>query len=154
VLGAAAAGIWISLETTNRALIGGLLLGPAILAMAGTTSLMTAALVMVVIGFCGGLFVVPLNALLQETGHHSVGAGNALAVQNFAENLAMLLFIGTYSMANAMGVPVVRSVRLFGLVLFVAVLGIAMLRAGQTAGASRQPLLGVEKEQETFEEER
>jgi MFS transporter, LPLT family, lysophospholipid transporter len=34
VAGAAAAGIWISLATVNRALLGGLLLGPMVLAMA------------------------------------------------------------------------------------------------------------------------
>jgi MFS transporter, LPLT family, lysophospholipid transporter len=154
VLGAAAAGIWVSLETTNRALIGGLLLGPVILALAGTTNLATAALYMAVIGFCGGLFVVPLNALLQETGHGSVGVGSALAVQNFVENLAMLLFVGAYSTSTAMGVPVVRSVKMFGLVIFVAVLGIAILRAGQTASAPNRPLVVVKKDHETFEDER
>lgn len=154
VLGAAVAGIWVSLETTNRALIGGLLLGPVILALAGTTNLTTAALAMAMIGFCGGLFVVPLNALLQETGHHSVGAGSALAVQNFAENLAMLLFVGAYSTAASMGVPVVRSVRMFGLLIFVAVLGVAVLRAGQTANTSALSLFGAEKKRETLEDER
>jgi len=34
VLGAAFAGAWISLETTNRVLIGGMLLGPVILSLA------------------------------------------------------------------------------------------------------------------------
>lgn len=128
VLGAATAGIWVSLETTNRALIGGVLLGPVILALAGTTSIMTAAVLMAVIGFCGGLFVVPLNAMLQETGHRSVGVGSALAVQNFAENLAMLLFVGGYSLASSAGLSVTRSVTGFGLTILIAVLGIVSLR--------------------------
>jgi LPLT family lysophospholipid transporter-like MFS transporter len=46
-----------------------------------------------------------LNALLQERGKHSVGAGNAIAVQNLGENVAMLLMLGLYSLAVSVGVP-------------------------------------------------
>jgi LPLT family lysophospholipid transporter-like MFS transporter len=55
----------------------------------------------------GGFFIVPLNALLQERGKHSVGAGNAIAVQNLGENVAMLLMLGLYSLAVSIGIPVV-----------------------------------------------
>ncbi|EPJ7207816.1 lysophospholipid transporter LplT [Escherichia coli] len=54
-----------------------------------------------------GFFVVPLNALLQERGKKSVGAGNAIAVQNLGENSAMLLMLGIYSLAVMVGIPVV-----------------------------------------------
>jgi len=128
VIGAVIAGVWVSLARVNRALAGGLLLGPMILAMAPVTSLGSAALVMAGIGLCGGLFVVPLNALLQERGHHSVGAGSALAVQNFSENLMMLLFVGAYSATSAAGVAVVPTIIGFGLVLVLAVGGISALR--------------------------
>jgi LPLT family lysophospholipid transporter-like MFS transporter len=128
VAGAAAAGIWISLETTNRALIGGLLLGPVIFALAAVRDVTTASVLMALVGFCGGMLVVPLNALLQETGHESVGAGNALAIQNFGENFAMLLFVGGYSMANSWGEPVMHSVRDFGKVIFLSMLAILFLR--------------------------
>lgn len=43
--------------------------------------------------------MVPLNALLQERGKQTVGAGNAIAVQNTGENTAMLLMLGLYSLA-------------------------------------------------------
>ena len=49
----------------------------------------------------------PLNALLQERGKHTVGAGNAIAVQNLGENVAMLLMLGLYSLAVSIGIPVV-----------------------------------------------
>ncbi|MDF3007240.1 MAG: lysophospholipid transporter LplT, partial [Enterobacter kobei] len=55
----------------------------------------------------GGFFVVPLNALLQERGKRSVGAGNAIAVQNLGENAAMLMMLGLYSLAIKVGMPVV-----------------------------------------------
>lgn len=128
VLGAAGAGLWISLAKVNRALIGGLLLGPVILALASVHDLTLAAVLMVVIGICGGMFVVPLNALLQERGHETIGAGNALAVQNFAENIAMLSFVGAYSWAAAAGVPIATTVVGFGLVLLAIIGGLAVFR--------------------------
>jgi len=138
VLGAVAAGAWISLARVNRALIGGLLLGPLILVMAAVTNLRDAALVMAAIGVCGGMFVVPLNALLQERGHESVGAGSALAVQNFSENLVMLAFVGTYSIVSSAGMPVVQTVAGFGLVLVLAVAAISVVRL-RGAGAMHKP---------------
>ncbi len=41
---------------------------------------------------------MPLNALLQERGQQSVGAGHAIAIQNLAENSMMLVMIGAYTM--------------------------------------------------------
>lgn len=132
VLGAVAAGAWVSLANVNRALLGGVLLGPVILGLAAVHSLTLAALLMVAVGFCGGLFVVPLNALLQKCGHESIGAGNALAVQNFSENIAMLLFVGAYGWALAAGVPIMLSIAGFGslLLVFMAVLAAFRLRRG------------------------
>ena len=78
---------------TLKKIVGGLLLPlPALLLL---------------IGMLGGFFVVPLNALLQERGKKSVGAGNAIAVQNLGENSAMLLMLGLYSLAVWVGIPVV-----------------------------------------------
>lgn len=133
VLGAVGAGLWVSLASVNRALIGGLLLGPAVLALALAHDLYFAVAVMIVIGLCGGFFVVPLNALLQERGHETIGAGNALAVQNFIENLAMLCFVGGYSLAISMGVSISTSVTGFGLILLmvISVLAVFRMRQGQ-----------------------
>ncbi len=128
VLGAVGAGAWVSLANVNRALLGGLLLGPVILALVFAHGLVLAVALMVAIGSCGGWFVVPLNALLQERGHETIGAGNALAVQNFAENLAMLLFVGMYSVAVAAGVPVPTTVVAFGLLLLVFIGALALFR--------------------------
>ncbi|MEQ1838551.1 MAG: lysophospholipid transporter LplT [Candidatus Nitrotoga sp.] len=131
VLGAVGAGLWVSLANVNRALIGGLLLGPAVLALALAHDLYFAVAVMIVIGLCGGFFVVPLNALLQERGHETIGAGNALAVQNFIENLAMLCFVGGYSFAAAMGVAINTIITGFGLILLMAISVLAVFRMRQ-----------------------
>ena len=128
VLGAVGAGLWVSLAKVNRALIGGLLLGPVVLALALVHDLSFAYVLMVAIGMCGGSFVVPLNALLQEKGHETIGAGNALAVQNFFENIVMLLFVGAYSAAAAAGVAITTTILGFGLVLLVSIGTLALFR--------------------------
>ena len=128
VLGAALAGALVRLETVNRALLGGLLLGPLVMLLAWQSGLVPAALLLAGIGIAGGFFVVPLNALLQERCHESVGAGHALAVQNLWENLAMLVFVGAYALAE--GLPVVGVVTAFGAVVMggVAILAWARTR--------------------------
>jgi LPLT family lysophospholipid transporter-like MFS transporter len=127
-LGAGAAGMWVSLASVNRALIGGLLLGPVVLALGFVHSLTSAAVLMVAIGACGGFFVVPLNALLQERGHKTIGAGNALAVQNFAENASMLFFVSLYGAAIKADIPVITASIGFGLILLVSIWILAALR--------------------------
>jgi LPLT family lysophospholipid transporter-like MFS transporter len=128
VLGAVGAGLWVSLANVNRALIGGLLLGAAVLALAFMHDLTLAYVLMVAIGICGGSFVVPLNALLQARGHETIGAGNALAVQNFAENIAMLVFVGGYSWAAAAGIPISMIIIGFGLLLLIVIGALAVFR--------------------------
>ena len=96
VLGAGLAAKFVTLANVNRALGGGIVLGLAICAISATHHLWMACAVLVVVGAGGGFFVVPLNALLQEKGQETVGAGHAVAVQNLAENTAMLLMIGVY----------------------------------------------------------
>ena len=128
VLGAVGAGLWVALAKVNRALLGGLLLGPSILAIAYVQDLTLAVILMVAIGICGGFFIVPLNALLQERGHETIGTGNALAVQNFAENIAMLLFVGGYGWAATAAISIRTSIIGFGLALLVATAALTVSR--------------------------
>jgi LPLT family lysophospholipid transporter-like MFS transporter len=84
--------------------------------------------VLLIVGASGGFFVVPLNALLQEKGHESVGAGHAVAVQNGAENLTMLIMLGIYTALSRSGVPVVTMVAGLGAFLALAILGLWLYR--------------------------
>jgi LPLT family lysophospholipid transporter-like MFS transporter len=120
VIGAALAGKFISLERADRALPAGVLIGLAVCVLAGTTSLPVCLVVMAIVGTCGGFFIVPLNALVQERGHASVGAGLSVAVQNLAENSAMLLMIALYTLAVRAGMPITTLVAVFGGLLSVA----------------------------------
>lgn len=106
VVGAGAAAKLVTLETVSRCMPAGILIGVVVLIFPATRA--AASLCLVDADWRdGGFFVVPLNALLQERGKKSVGAGNAIAVQNLGENSAMLLMLGIYSLAVMIGIPVV-----------------------------------------------
>jgi LPLT family lysophospholipid transporter-like MFS transporter len=121
VIGAGLAAKFVTLEKADRALPAGVLIGAAICFLAVTTNMPAAFAVMSFVGACGGFFVVPLNALLQERGRQSVGAGHAIAVQNLAENMAMLVMIGLYTLAVRAGTPIAGIAGLFGAGLAVAI---------------------------------
>ncbi len=120
VVGAALAGKFITLEKADRSLPAGVLIGIAVCVLAGTTSLAVSLVIMVIVGACGGFFVVPLNALVQERGHATVGAGHSVAVQNLAENSAMLLMLGLYTLTVRAGVPIPMLAAGFGVLLALA----------------------------------
>jgi MFS transporter, LPLT family, lysophospholipid transporter len=128
VVGAGLAGKFVTLDKPERALVGGVLIGLAVCFLAPTTSVPLAFIVMAAVGTCGGFFVVPLNALLQEQGHKTVGAGHAVAVQNLAENSAMLVMIGVYSLAVRAGVPISGIAVGFGAAMSVAIGGLWLRR--------------------------
>jgi LPLT family lysophospholipid transporter-like MFS transporter len=73
------------------------------------------------IGVSGGFYVVPLNALLQERGHETVGAGNAVAVQNFFENISMMALVGLYILMQKINLPIASIALIFGVLIFCAI---------------------------------
>jgi LPLT family lysophospholipid transporter-like MFS transporter len=137
VVGAALASKYIKLERADRALPAGVLIGLSVCFLAVTTHIQTTYVVMALVGACGGFFVVPLNALLQERGREIVGPGNAIAVQNLVENTAMLLMIGLYTIAVRAGVPVVTTAGVFGAALAAAI-GALWLYRVRTRGRAAQ----------------
>jgi len=93
-------GIAMGAVVTSMALIdfgplrsGGLALGVLQLSPA----VIVASALMIVVGALAGYFVVPMNALLQHRGHVLLSAGHSIAVQNFNENLSILIMLGVYA---------------------------------------------------------
>lgn len=121
VAGAGLAAKLVTLKSVGRCMPAGILLGIGVMVFAGQQSLLPALLLLTGIGLCGGFFVVPLNALLQEKGKATVGAGHAIAVQNLGENAAMLLMLGLYSLAVKAGAPAVGIGMGFGLIFALAI---------------------------------
>jgi len=121
VIGAALAAKLVTLERPERALPAGVLIGVTLCLLAITANLPAAFALMVLVGACGGFFVVPLNALLQETGRQSVGAGHAIAVQNLAENSTILCMLGLYASAMRAGASINLVAAGFGAGLSIAI---------------------------------
>lgn len=93
----------IPLIHLRRARLAAYGLGISVLCLIFVTDVWTARFVLFIAGICGGLFVVPINAVLQDIGHRSVGSGHAVAVQHFFENIAMLTVTLLYTWAIASG---------------------------------------------------
>lgn len=121
VVGAGAAAKLVTLETVSRCMPAGILIGVVVAIFSLQHALLPAYALLLLIGMLGGFFVVPLNALLQERGKKSVGAGNAIAVQNLGGNSAMLLMLGLYSLAVLVGVPAVAIGIGFGVLFALAI---------------------------------
>jgi LPLT family lysophospholipid transporter-like MFS transporter len=113
----------IPLEQVRRTRYAAYAMGGFFLLLAGVDSVWPARAVLLTIGIAGGLFVVPLNAAIQQIGHRTVGSGSAVAVQNFFQNGAILVSMGLYTLAAAQGTGPVAAI----LVLGAAVCGLTVL---------------------------
>jgi LPLT family lysophospholipid transporter-like MFS transporter len=138
IIGAGLAAKFITLANVQRALAGGIVLGLAVCVLSVTTRLPSSYAILTVVGMGGGFFVVPLNALLQEKGQASVGAGNAIAVQNLAENVAMLIMIGIYMLLIRSGLAVNTLAAGFGAFLACSIFALRLIRH-RTAHARLKP---------------
>ena len=96
-VGAVLAARLVKLEQSLRVLPVGIAMGAIILAMLGIHDRYPAIALLLLAGAASGFFVVPMNALLQHRGHLLMGAGHSIAVQNFNENLSILLMLGAYA---------------------------------------------------------
>ncbi|WP_028449614.1 lysophospholipid transporter LplT [Chitinibacter tainanensis] len=95
--GAFLAGRLVKLERAFSVLWAGVAMGALVIIMLLVNQIWLAALLMLIIGALSGFFVVPLNAMLQHRGHQLMGAGHSIAVQNFNENLGILLMVGLHA---------------------------------------------------------
>ena len=125
--GAVIAARYVSLRGAVRVLPIGVTMGVIVIAMIFVTEVPVAMALMIGIGACAGFFVVPMNALLQHRGHVLMGAGHSIAVQNFNENIGILVMVGLYSLMLNAGLSVYTAIVLFG--LFVSgTMALVMLR--------------------------
>jgi MFS family permease len=113
-IGSVIAARYITLENAVKVLPAGIAMGVLVIAMALVTEWHVAALLLFTIGVLSGFFVVPLNALLQHRGHLLIGAGHSIAVQNFNENLGILLLSGAYTLMVKANLDINYIVVIFG----------------------------------------
>ncbi len=131
--GAAAAGRWLALHQARHGLWAGIALGLLMPVVAQIDQVITAALVLALVGAVGGAMVVPLNALLQHRGALLLSAGRSVAVQGFNENLSVLIMLAAYAGCEAAGLPIAWT--LSGLGLGVAAAIAALIARARHSGA-------------------
>ena len=116
-LGSVLAAKFVSLKRAVRVLPVGIAMGFLVIAMVFVTDWRIAIVLLVAIGAMGGYFVVPMNALLQHRGHLLMGAGHSIAVQNFNENLSILVLLGIYAVMIKADIALHTIIILFGLLI-------------------------------------
>jgi hypothetical protein len=117
-IGAILAARMISLRKSVRVIPLGIAMGVGVIVMIGVRDIWLAVPLLILIGVLSGFFVVPMNALLQHRGHILMGAGHSIAVQNFNENLSILIMTSGYSVLLKAQLSIYWIIVIFG--LFVA----------------------------------
>ncbi|MBK7237616.1 MAG: lysophospholipid transporter LplT [Sterolibacteriaceae bacterium] len=117
-VGAVLAAKMISLRRSVRVIPLGIAMGLVVIGMNLVREVWIAVPLLILIGALAGFFVVPMNALLQHRGHILMGAGHSIAVQNFNENLSILVMTGLYAILVWANLSIYTVITCFG--LFVA----------------------------------
>ncbi len=82
-----------------------------------TLNLLPAYFLLILVGWLAGYFVVPMNALLQHRGHVLMSAGHSIAVQNFNENISVLMMLLIYSLLIWLDIPIQIVIIGFGVIV-------------------------------------
>ena len=128
-IGSILAARFVKLEHSVKVLPVGIAMGLTVLAMIPVANPILAILLLIAIGAMGGFFVVPMNALLQHRGHLLMGAGSSIAVQNFNENLSILLMLSLYALMEKLEFSIYAITLVFGLLLS-SIMGILYKKHG------------------------
>lgn len=136
IFGSIIAARYITIENSVKVLPAGILMGLIVISMMFITNWVLAAFALLLIGILSGIFLVPLNALLQHRGHHLIGPGHSIAVQNFNENLSILVMGGTYALMVKAGLHINTIVFFFGAFVIISMSMINRIYQKQIAQAT------------------
>lgn len=103
VFGALAAPRLLSFWEGSKLILVGVLMGIGILGMSLITNIYILGGWLFVVGFLGGLYLIPINSLNEHIGEKRMGAGRAVAVQNFMENLCSSAALWLYTLLSVRG---------------------------------------------------
>ena len=96
----------ITLRTYRRTMWFGLAMAACIAAFLFIKTLFLTVAFLLLAGCFGGIYIVPMNACLQQVGQAGIGAGKTIAIQNFVENTFMFLGVAAYMLAGKAGVDI------------------------------------------------
>jgi LPLT family lysophospholipid transporter-like MFS transporter len=113
-IGAVLAAKLVPLKRAVHVLPVGIVMGMTVMGMVSLKWMPMVYLVLAAIGVMAGFLVVPMNALLQHRGHVLMSAGHSIAVQNFNENVSILVMLAIYSLMLKMDLRIQSIVVIFG----------------------------------------
>jgi MFS transporter, LPLT family, lysophospholipid transporter len=113
-LGAVLAARFVPLKRAVRVLPMGVAMGVVTMLLIWTKWMPLVYVLLILVGGLAGFFVVPMNALLQHRGHVLLSAGHSIAVQNFNENVSILVMLAVYSVMLRLDLHIHWIIFLFG----------------------------------------
>ncbi len=144
-LGAVTAARFLRLKQAVRVLPVGVAMGLIVPVMTLVSTFGFAVPLLVIVGALAGFFVVPMNALLQHRGHVLMSAGHSIAVQNFNENLNILIMLGIYAALIKLELHVNIIIVLFGGFVALTMLAVMWLHRANQAKFDSVALIGEAK---------
>src|SRR5438094_5859031 len=117
-------------------------MGGVIITMIGVHNMVLVYVLLILIGAMAGFFVVPMNALLQHRGHVLLSAGHSIAVQNFNENVSVLIMLALYSMMIKSDLHINVIIICFGLFVASTMLGVMQRHKFNQSRADSLHLIG------------
>lgn len=135
ILGTVGVGVVLAAAFTSRlvpvgklhnAYLFGFLMVAAILLSAFFPQIVFTIAMLLAMGFFGGLFLIPLNTILQEVGKDAVGPGKTIAIQNFVENALTVSGLVVYTILASYNVDIKLSIIVMGVILLLFVVYLAI----------------------------
>ena len=142
-LGAVIAGRFITLKRALDVLPAGVVMGVVVMLMIFVSSMPIVYALLVIIGMMAGFFVVPMNALLQHRGYVLLSAGHSIAVQNFNENISILVMLAIYSAMIKASLHINIIIIAFGAFVVVTMFGVMVRHRYNQAKGDLTHLIGM-----------
>lgn len=144
-LGAVLAGRLVPLKKSLNVLPVGVAMGLAVMSLMFVTWMPLVYFLLILVGALAGFFVVPMNALLQHRGHVLLSAGHSIAVQNFNENLNILLMLALYALMIRANFAINTIIALFGVFVCLTMLLVIRRHKYNQRIEDSLHLIGIEK---------
>jgi MFS family permease len=142
-LGAIVAGRFIPLRRSLDVLPAGVAMGAVVMLMMFVSNTPLVYTLLILIGMMAGFFVVPMNALLQHRGYVLLSAGHSIAVQNFNENISILVMLAAYSAMIKASLRINTIIFTFGTFVVVTMTAVILRHRYNQARADSLHLIGM-----------
>ena len=144
-LGAVLAARFVPLRRSLSVLPLGVAMGIVVTLMVFADWMPAVYALLLLVGGLAGFFVVPMNALLQHRGHVLMSAGHSIAVQNFNENISVLIMLALYSTMIKADIDIDIIILCFGTFVAVTMLGVMQRHKYNQSRADSLHLIGMDK---------